>query len=115
MENKQKQIVESIKETYSPVAIYMSGSRARNRSRIDSDWDLHLVVGDNVFPVSGKIYGESIDIKYIQKTYLGTAVIDTPYSPAVPFSVLFRDASYEKELNALESRTLDAYKKGPLV
>lgn len=101
-----------INEKYDPLAIYISGSRARNRERPDSDWDLHLVVRDSVTPLSEKYKGISIDIKYIAESKLGSSIIETPYSPAVPFKILYKNEGYETQLNDLENRTIVAFAKG---
>ena len=112
-ENTGKEIVAHLLEQYNPLAIYLSGSRANGRNRSDSDWDFHLVVADGVHPLSGVLHGFSIDIKYLVASRVGDSIIDTPYSPAVPFQCLYRDERHESALLDLERRTGAAYEAGP--
>lgn len=112
-ETVERQIVSHLIKTYKPLAIYLSGSRARSRNIPDSDWDFHLVVRDNVKPLSEVFHHYSIDIKYLIESKINDSIIDTPYSPAVPFRCLYRGESHESVLLDLEKRTKEAYKKGP--
>ncbi len=109
----ERQIVTHLIKKYKPLAIYLSGSRANCRNRPDSDWDFHLVVDDSFRPVSEVFNSLSIDIKYLVKSKIKNSIVDTPYSPAVPFKCLYRHKRSEVALLDLERRTEEEYRKGP--
>ncbi len=109
----KKQIVDYYVKKFKASGIYLSGSRVRNKQRKNSDWDIHLVVPDNENPLSEKFDNISIDIKYIHESKIDFSVIDTPYSPAVPFDVLYRDDKLKNKLIEYENRTLARYMQGP--
>lgn len=109
----ERQIVIHLIKKYKPLAIYLSGSRAQCKNRLDSDWDFHLIVDDNVRPPSEIFNNLSIDIKFLVKSKIKDSIVDTPYSPAVPFKCLYRHKRYEVALLDLERRTERLYRKGP--
>jgi len=109
----QLEIINYLLNKYQPIAIYLSGSRARNRQRIDSDWDIHLVVPDDIIPLSEKFNGHSLDIKFLHLSKIKESLIESPYSPAVPFLILFRNDNYIDQIIDLEGRTTKRFLNGP--
>ncbi|MEK7642499.1 MAG: nucleotidyltransferase domain-containing protein [Patescibacteria group bacterium] len=108
-----QKITEELIRKYDPIAVYLSGSRARGRERPDSDYDFHLVVPNFTHPISEKILGQSVDIKSIFFSDLPNSIIDTVYSPAIPYQPIYKDVKFLKDLNNLEERTKNAYEVGP--
>ena len=55
---KQQKIVEILREKYNPIAILLHGSRAVGKARSHSDWDIIMIIRDQI---PRRQYRESID------------------------------------------------------
>ena len=107
-----KEIIEFYTKKWSIVAIYLTGSRANNTARFNSDYDLHIVYKDEM-PISTLLGNIITDVKVINFEVLDNSIIETPYAPAVPFKQIFLNEKYFKQTQELEDRTNEAYNKGP--
>jgi hypothetical protein len=107
-------LVEFYTSHYNIFAIFLTGSQAKNMARPDSDWDLHIAYSGEI-PPSLVLEGDIItDVKTIELSKIESSIIETPYSPAVPFIQMYVRQGYEKIVVDLEKRTLDVYQKGPV-
>jgi len=60
----QERIINHILEIYNPEAIILHGSRARNKERENSDWDIVLLFSEQTEVKSGREFFEGQNIEY---------------------------------------------------
>lgn len=110
--NKEKQIVEYLKNTYNPISILLHGSRAVGKNRLNSDWDIFMIF-DREIPRKGhreEIAGEDVEWKAFNLSTTQENIIDT-------FDVYLQFAKvlWEKDQagSGLLKKARDEYNKGP--
>lgn len=110
--DKETEIVEYLKKTYSPISILLHGSRAVGKNRPNSDWDI-IMIFDQEIPRKGhreEIAGEDVEWRAFGLSSLQENIIDT-------FDVYLQFAKVLWEVNHTGSEILkkakDEYNKGP--
>lgn len=110
--DKETEIVEYLKKTYSPISILLHGSRAVGKNRPNSDWDI-IMIFDQEIPRKGhreEIAGEDVEWRAFGFSSLQENIIDT-------FDVYLQFAKVLWEVNHTGSEILkkakDEYNKGP--
>lgn len=108
---KQEQIVAHLVNKYKPLAILLTGSRAKGYAKQDSDWDLIILTnGKNEY--AGELFlGEELDthlkdIKEIQKN-----ILDNNWSPYQAIDVLYDHTN--GRVRKIVTTTIKSFKKGP--
>ncbi len=107
------QIIEYLKQTYSPRVIVLAGSHATKTNTEQSDWDLFLFCeGDH----QGGFFewnGELLDITIHNWPKPDDWVLTIPYGPLWPVKVLHDETG--GVFDAILQKTKGKYDQGPLV
>ena len=108
----EQKIIDYIKDTYSPEAILLGGSRAKGREQEVSDWDVFLLGSQKGKAGSALSDGELLDVVFKNWPEENKSLTISS-GPLWPVKVLF-DGS-DGKLSPLLERTKEDFEKGPMV
>lgn len=112
MKNIQQEITEYLVKKYKPMAIFLTGSRAKGNARPDSDWDL-IVLNRKRSAYTGQLFkGQELDMHLKKPAEIKNNILANRWAPYSAVRVLY-DNSKGLAARILKS-TAAAYKKGPI-
>ncbi len=108
----EQKILEHLQQKYHPVAIILHGSRATQKNRENSDWDLYVFTKMTIEGVAEQFEGQSLDVHVIYLPLDGYDFIDLFGSTLVNAKILFDSNDFAKKL-IVEAR--DIYVQGRML
>ena len=109
----EHQIIDYLKQVYSPKVIILAGSHATETNTDQSDWDLFLFCESEHSGGFFEWSGQLLDITIHNWPQSDDWVLTIPYGPLWPVKVLYDETN--GVFDAILKRTKEKYDQGPLI
>lgn len=109
----ESQIIDYLKQVYSPKVIILAGSHATETNTDQSDWDLFLFCESEHSGGFFEWSGQLLDITIHNWPKSDDWVLTIPYGPLWPVKVLYDETN--GVFDAILKRTKEKYDQGPLI